>query len=459
MAALNARAPRLCLWLTLLLGLAYALVYPPFTPNQELAQFAEARDLANGRLAPVAGPHGAVRVLPAARADGLDTYAALSSNGEARLDHALWWADLGAASTTEVRVATAPDSRSPVPLLAHVPALWLGNALGLSTLAQLYVARVFGLVSYALLAALAVAWSAPLRPLFLTLALTPAALSDAASVTGASLPYALSLLLAAALVRSALPSHPPADSARSVLLPTLVGAVRPALWWLALAGAAWEGTRRTPRRLARALAPALLSGALVVLLWLADPRPWLPPPYSLATHLTWIVTHPLAALKLLGLTLFRRGDEALIQLVASDGLLAQQLRLSGVAITLLFGQLLVLLSCGALHGLVPRQEAARLARACAFTALLAGVASCVSLGLREVPLGAPILELFDGAAFRPLLPWFALALAFGVRPVATRWLVRRPLMHVVLPIALLHAYALFALFGRFHASTDLPFPS
>jgi hypothetical protein len=260
-------------------------------------------------------------------------------------------------------------------------------------------------------------------------------------------------------VRRAMQPKAPEGSTRSMLLPALVGVARPALWWLAFAGSPWESALQSPRRAVRAFAPALLGAVLVVSLWLADPRPWLPPPHSLAAHLSWIVTHPLAALKLVGLTLFQRGDEALIQLVASDGLLARQLRLSGVAITLLLGQLLLLLSCGALHGLLARVQAARFARASALVALLAGTATCVSLGLREVPAGEPILTQFDGAAFRPLLPWFALALAFGLRPVAARWLVRRPLTRVALPIALLHVYALFSLFGRFHAPTNLPFPS
>lgn len=417
-------AARICLWLTLVVGLLYAAVYPPFAPRHELEHLAAAYGLAHGQLTPRIDGEGPAHWLPLPPSDALDAYRLLPLDENARLDLAAWWRDLSAPRpATDTRIAAAPSTTSLLPLVAHVPALWLAQLCGLAPLLQLYLARLFGIVSYAVLVAGAVALAGPLHLVFFALALMPSALADAGSVTGASLPYALSLLLAA----------------------LCLGRVR-----------ATEAL--VPAHRARLAALLALGVALAALGWGLDARPLVPAPDTLGARLSWPFTHPIAALNMLRLTVFRRGDEALLQLLACEGWLAHQLRFGGAVISVVLGQLLLGLSCGTLYGSLPAARARLLARRFLLVALLLGVAVCTSLYLAQEGLAHTTLQGFDGAPFRPLLPWLALALALGTRPVAARWLARSPFTRVVLPILLLHAYALFALFGRFHVAS-LPFPA
>jgi hypothetical protein len=144
--------------------------------------------------------------------------------------------------------------------------------------------------------------------------------------------------------------------------------------------------------------------------------------------------------------------------MAIGGALAQQLRLMGSLIATVHTQLLIALACGALHNVLPRARARAIARWSLAAALASTMVIGYSLYLAEPNVPTTALDSFTGEHFFPVLPWLAIAMAFGARPFAARWLARRVGLRIVLPLVALNLYCLFSLFGRFHADPAWQFP-
>jgi hypothetical protein len=333
------------------------------------------------------------------------------------------------------------------------------------------LARATALATYVLAAATAAALANPLGWLLFALALTPGVLLRASCNSSALLAHAQALLLLALVVRLAASACARADShtltrdaeRRSALALILLGAGSavcdaPSLVLFPfLASLALEHVPARRRWLL--LATALLCTCLMIAAqWRCDPRPLVPPDSSLAERLTWPLQHPARAWRMLRRTIFRRGDEAWLELAALPAALTQQLRFVGTFVATLHGQLLFALSAGALRAVLPPGRASILARAAMLAALLYTLAVGIHLVLAEPQLRPPVLEGFTGVPFFPALLALSLALASGAPPLAARWLTRRPIVRIVLPLILLHAYCLTALTARFHLAPTLPFP-
>lgn len=463
MALLNTPQARLFLALALPIGLAYAVVTPPFALDDEADQLASAYALSAAEPAPLDDGEGWYRLVPQDYVRELARYTSLPANEQGRIDHAAWWQSLSGAqaSPTLAPLAAQPDARSLLPAVLHLPALWLGRLFGLPALAQLYLARALALAAYALLCAAAVALAGRLSWLFFVLALTPAALAEGASLSSAGCKAALALLFAALFARAAQSDTGP--NARERLWLLLAGTALAAcsapllLLGVGLAALAPAGTSRA-RRWAPAFVLVFGAGALILGQWALDPRPLVPAPSLTWQRVIWPLTDMGRAWRMLRLTLFRRGDEAWMQAVAIGGALAQQLRLMGALIATLHAQLVISLAWGALH----RQLSPERARGVVRFSLLAGVAGSVGLGfalyLSDPNVPAPVLQRFRGEPFFAVLPWLAIALSAHGRPFAARWLMRLPGLRVVLPVLLLNAYCLLSLYGRYHATPLLQFP-
>jgi hypothetical protein len=269
----------------------------------------------------------------------------------------------------------------------------------------------------------------------------------------------LALLLAALLARAAQAQAPSDRRERLalVLVAVAMAACKAPLLLLALALVALS-PEGSARRWAPAGAVLLAGGVLIASQWALDPRPLVPPPTPTWQRILWPLSEPQRAWRLVRVTLFRRGDEAFLHAIAIGGSLAHQMRLMGTVIATLHTQLVIALAWGAMHNVLPPQRAQAILRWTLGAALASSVAIGFSLYLAEPNIPARVLENFTGEPFFAVLPWLAIAMAFGARPFAARWLLQRPALRVVLPVVVLNLYCLLSLFSRFHADPAWQFP-
>ncbi len=186
--------------LALLFGLALALITPPFMGGDERDHFTRAFQISEGSVLTTKhdGLYGAY--LPRSLAQQEQV---LSVDAYIRHDRTAFLGQLGAPTpqgpTTFVSITNAA-SYGPGAYVAYAPAIALGRLLGLSTLGLLYLARIAGLVIYALLLGLAVRRLSVHRWVLVAAGLIPAALNQASTVSADGITTVLTLLIVAEAV-------------------------------------------------------------------------------------------------------------------------------------------------------------------------------------------------------------------------------------------------------------------
>jgi uncharacterized membrane protein len=464
-AALNTRLARVFLLCAVPLSLAYALINPPYTGNEEDAHFAHVQATSHGQLWARDDEQGRYLEVPASLSTWAEQAPALLEQEGARVDAQTLWQALSASEPEgpRARLSLPGHSVIPVAYALQVPAAGLGRALGLSTLGQLYAARLASLVTFTLLSAWAVALAGELGWLFVVLGLTPMALMQASFASLDGITNGLALLFFALLLRTVLN---PALSLRAPAVLALAGvaflltACKPFYLFCALALFSLAPNSDKPRaRLYPGLA-ALLGSLLLLGVWcVLDPL--LLEPFqggSFRERVTWPLLHPWRTLVIAGRTLFKRGDDALIQMFGVRDILSDQLRFLSSAIAASELGLLVSLSSGALYKRLSEDGARAFSRwlgLCVGACLLTIV---FSVYLSSNKLAPRFIEHVHGRYFFPLLPALCLAFAARSRPFATRWLTKRPHRRVLLPILALHVWCVLSLGARFYLSATLEFP-
>jgi uncharacterized membrane protein len=180
-----------------------ALLTPPMAGSDERDHFARAYQLARGDIVAHRRGNGYGSYLPEGYHDDVERMV-FASYAEA--DRTAFLDDLGRDPPSGPPIFVDFGNTSaygPGSYAAYVPAIVVGRAAGLSTLAILYLARLAGVIAYAGLLALAVR-RMPYRPwVVVAVGTIPAALLYAATVCADGMALALSLLVIADALRLA----------------------------------------------------------------------------------------------------------------------------------------------------------------------------------------------------------------------------------------------------------------
>lgn len=455
---------KLVLLLTLSLGTAYALLDPPFAGSEERERLALLAELADFKLTSAVD---ADRSSPLEFEQLADKYEALANNPEARVDTRELAHDLAlsASGTTSQRV---PQPTPQVGRLADLPLLpgyLVGRLFGLSILGQLYLARIAGVIYFALLASWASAQAGRLGWAFFVLATLPMALLKAGSVAGEALSHGLSLVFFALIARTAyVPTAGALDPrARVIALASFAALVMcqplmltASLCFLPLPADAAMHPLLRGRRL---FLLALLVGGLSLLLWmLADGSPLTVEAGARRDQLQFMLTHPIRVLFGLARSLSLEIDTLLLEFAAFPAPLANMARFSGGAIALLGCELLLLSSLGvnrAPTGVSPdRPKRAWLVVSLVSYGVAASLSSLLTQGEGQA---SQLLEL-PTRTFALMAPALVLSLSATGRPGLAHFLLRSPRRRVLLPLLLINTLALATLVGRYFVAPEHRWP-
>lgn len=200
----SAQIERLFLGVGLVAGVAFALVFPPFTVSDEPAHFFRAFHVSAGRLVPEQSADGLGGVLPASLPRLFDDLSSdLPLHPERKADAGLVLGALGRPLGSDTRFVSFRDAAfaSPLPYAPQAAAIALGRWLGAPPLALFYLARLANLaVSTAIMW-----WALRLLPtrrwLIVLFALTPMATSLRGSLSADASTIALAFLLTALVAR------------------------------------------------------------------------------------------------------------------------------------------------------------------------------------------------------------------------------------------------------------------
>jgi uncharacterized membrane protein len=258
--------------LVLLAGSAIALLTPPLKGADEADHFTRAYQLAGGDVSVHRGGSRYGAVLPSGYASEL---AQLSDTVNLNHDHTAFLDLLGQKPPTGALVFTQAGtvaSYGPGAYVAYLPAIALGRAIGVSLAVDVYLARMAGLLAYALLISLAVRRAPFHRWIFVAAALIPESLTQASTVSADGMTMALTTLLIANALR--LSSDRDHLSTR-IIVETMLASVFLALakppyvaFVLLLIIPAW----RFRRRLLLPLSSTIVGSLLVSGLWLGYQR-------------------------------------------------------------------------------------------------------------------------------------------------------------------------------------------
>jgi uncharacterized membrane protein len=191
----------------LVAGLLFGLGTSPFSGYDEYRHFAHAWQVSDGRVFPLDGrtasgeraqggyvPSGVERDMKSLFAEG-------RSHEPGHLLDRL--GDRAGRGRPEFLEFSNVASYSVVSYLPAAIGIRIGRLFGASTLALLAIARLFGLIAYGALAALAV-WRIPTRKgLMAVMCLTPVAIAQAATVSADGITIGLSMLVVAEALRLA----------------------------------------------------------------------------------------------------------------------------------------------------------------------------------------------------------------------------------------------------------------
>jgi uncharacterized membrane protein len=205
-----ARRPDLvALWWALLVGAAISIVTPPMTGSDEPQHFTRAYQISTGSIL----THRQGSEYGAYLPQSLPTEEArLAEDSYLDRNRTAFLRDLGQGAPHGPTVFVPEQNNAsygPGSYVDYAVAIAFGRLLGLSTLVLLYVARLAGVVTYALLLSLAVR-RIPLRPWVLAaVGLIPAALNQASTVSADGMTMVLSFLLVADILRLGLDEGAP----------------------------------------------------------------------------------------------------------------------------------------------------------------------------------------------------------------------------------------------------------
>lgn len=438
----------------LALGLVQVLLQPPFAVGDERQQMALLAELSRFELASPSDAAGPFHRVDPELERLASSYQRLTANWAGRVNRDALLDDLRVRQGEQRMSRVAAETPRRFGRLASLPLLpgyWLGRALDLSPLAQLYLARLGGLACFALLAGYAVRTGGPLAFALFALSVLPGSLAQAASVSGDGLCSGLSLCFFALLGKGRLAADVTGLEGRGrmalLALLLMLTACQPlfasaALFLLALPDA--QDVRPWLRGI-RLFALGCGLGALGVLVWLAS-NVFL----ADAGGARFLRDQPVAAL--LGVA---RGllqvDSLLITLSAFSGSLVDQARFSGGLLAALGSELVLLLAWGA----TARASGAQAARAGERWLLVGSLVYALSLllwlQLTQANAGPLKLDALSARSFALLAPAALLVLSAHGKPTLTRFLTARPTSRIALPLFLLNALAVSALIGRYFA--------
>ena len=454
------RENRTFIILALIFGIAYIVFNPPFCVNDEISHLPRVFELSQGRLLTRSDTQGAYHLVPPDYPEVGSRFFRLPSwQKRHRRIHAHQVTRLLAAPHGEqktLRVRARAGSYTPVPYLAEIPAIWIASALGLPVLWHLYLARVFSLLAFIALAALAISKAGALRWAYMALALLPMSLTQAAGVSADGLTNGLALLFFALLTSRSVVSDQHCTRRDGTLIGLLVVALslcKPVFALLAIATLVlkWRGPRAAWKRWGYAAATWTASCAALLGWFYLNRDLSNPDKYSAPAQMHWLLLHPFSDVRVLGETIFQRGDDWLIQFVAVRDQLSSQLRLTGGVTVALAVPLLVLLSWGALRSThAPLATRRWVTFWMAITWLGHFGAVALAMYLTFTPMANPVIVGIQGRYFLPMAPALVLLLSLWGRPVIGRWLTQYHGRVVGIAMVFLNLCVLIALTGRFY---------
>jgi uncharacterized membrane protein len=459
--------------LALSFGALYAIVTPGFSASQEPEHFLRAYALSRGQLRIERDGEGAYGAAPDSFATYVERYGRVHEGTHDRVALSQLARDLITrdASTEPTRTALTRPLGSPFGYAAVLPAIWLARVLDLPVLGHVYLARFASVLAFALLGAWGLTFLAArgsareqnfeaLSWVFLALALTPALLAQAASLSPDGLTLGLSFLFFASLARGAFSREHTSTRIRRWRLIALFAALvacEPCCLSFALTLPFAEGAR--PRKGAYLLcAVGAAACALLLARVASEGLGGLSLSGESAARLRFVLGHPLStAGAFMSGVLLASADLLAQMLVVRDGL-SQQMRFSAGLVATLYGQLLLLLTIGALHHVEERTPRSRRLTASLAAALVAYLfAVCLTAYLKDSALGAARLVGLYGRAFLPAAPLALIVLASLGHPIAQRFLLRSEGNRLRFVIIALNALCLLVLFGRYYAAPTWPY--
>jgi uncharacterized membrane protein len=430
--AVSWRPSRIFVALALTFGLAFLIINPPFAVNDEDVHLARVYELASGQLFTRVDAEGEYHFVPKDYVELSAEYASIRyPRTEPRVEPEEVWEQLQEdADDEEVRFDARAAAYGPVCYASQLLVVGLLRHFDVSVLVHLYAARLAGLLEYVWLAWMAVIVSARLQWIFIAVALTPMALTQAAGVTADGTVIGLSLLffaLAAKAIctRDVLSRNEWLGMALAVILLTLCKPVY-LLVALCLLGLFWTRPERRARNAAFLISVILLAIGLYAL-W-TSMRPAHAgagnPRFDAGRQLAFMAENPGQALAAAFRTLVWYGDNLLTQSIFVRARMSNLIRFSSAVAVVLHLQLVLGLATGSLVRDFPGSPRTRRMAALWFglTAVLIVVVVSAAIYVCCTAVGANRTQLLHGRYFIPAVAPLLLACGLLGRPLFSRWL-------------------------------------
>ena len=452
--------------LSLVLGVLYAAVNPPFAVNDERRHLGRARELSSGRLL-TGGPQGGFRQasrVPEGYWHLIKRYEDLAFNSKDRVVLPVLFDDLTTRSelTAPIWVQGGAGGYGPIPYVPAIVGIWIARFLHTPYLWHLYLARLSSLVACTILGAYAVKAAGRFKWPIAVFGLGPMFLTQAAGVDADALVDALGLVFFALLARSFDPKSSLSVRERHLLVLSVVlmALCKPIYAVMAFALLALPGSPGRPRwtgGIRPMLAAAGIAGAgALSWSWLSRETQsiykWDP-----GAQLGWLLAHKSEIPGIVGSTLLRSGRQLILQGVAGRDTIVRDMGLVSHFAAFTFILVLIAVSSGVLRGVVPPGWS-RHWRATWLAVQWLGVAAGVMLAmyLTFTPLGAGSIRGIHGRYFLPAVPGLLLILAMYGRPTLARWLTQKGGRWVLIAVVGVNVVILSTLIGRYYASPKLP---
>ncbi len=457
----SACASKFLRW-SLLLGLLYTFINPPFAVNDERSHLPRIHELSEGRLISRIEAGDRYQLVPKSYGSVAKHYVRLVQNAEARTKVRRIIKGLRDRRELDelVKVNGGAGEYSPIPYLPQLPALALSRWLGLPTLARLYLARLSSVVACSLLVAIAVALAGSLRWAFFALGLMPMFVTQAAGVSGDGMTNALALLFIALLARG---TFERTLTRRELLLllalSSLLVLCKPPylLLGLGLVCLKVEGARPWLRRAAMLALVLSINGALLALWRMLLGSVELAGRDSYAERLAVLREDPLQLVGLFLASIWANLDDLTIQMVAVRDLLSRQMSFIGAFVAVLYLQLLACLALG-VHARAERAARLRVRGAALLIVMACTAAVYLAMLLTFTDPEAPLIRGVQGRYFLPVAPLVLLALATYGRPVLARWLTLGGGRRALGAILACNALCLLSLCARYYLSSRVDWP-
>ncbi|MCP5057780.1 MAG: DUF2142 domain-containing protein [bacterium] len=407
--------------LALLFGIGFALFTPPLQAPDEGRHLMRAYLISTGEL--LAEPRPVGPALGRVPTSLLEMGRKFSGRLFRQPDQKVSWNDLSAEfdrkldaeRTTEIPL---PSQYSPLPYLPQAFAMGLVRLLDAAPVYAVYLGRLFNLLLFVGLVALALAMLPAHRLGFLLIATLPMTLFEAASLSADGITIALALLFVALVLREGSRVGPLSDRAAMELAgaATLLCLSKIGYWPITGAVLLLPANRfPSPQRRFAVIGLVLSAGLLATCLWLAAlTRIEQPPAVQGAipsAQVSWILNHPADAWGVLLRTMAEGGAGYVRTFIGQLGTLDVLLPAS-----VYLGYPWLILLCALLDGgrnSPVRGEARGVALLLAAATFLA-VMLIAYVGWTRV--GSPLVQAVQGRYFIPFAPLLLLALHLPNRP-------------------------------------------